>query len=81
MKTVFLIVAVAVAALSPGRAIAGGLLWEKELDSRGGVQAVHGGGRDGKGWVGDDRSPGTSLRGTARSSMGQMGSPVTRSKA
>ena len=47
MKTVFLIVAVAVAALSPGRAIAGGLLWEKELDSRGGVQAVHGGGRDG----------------------------------
>ncbi len=38
------------------------------------------GGRVGNGWVGDVRSPGTSLCGTSRSSMGQTGSPVTRSK-
>ena len=40
----------------------------------------NGAGRVGKGWVGDVRSPGTSDCGTGRSSMGQTGSPVTRSK-
>lgn len=30
------------------------------------------------GWVGELRSPGTSLRGTLVSTMGQMGLPVTR---
>src|SRR5947209_3577092 len=39
-----------------------------------------GGGFVGNGCVGDDSSPGTSLFGTARSSIGQRGSPVTRSK-
>ena len=39
-----------------------------------------GGGLVGKGCVGERVSPGTSLAGTGRSSMGQTGSPVTRSK-
>ncbi len=39
-----------------------------------------GGGAVGKGCVGQACSPGTSLCGTGRSSMGQSGSPVTRSK-
>ncbi len=37
-----------------------------------------GGGLVGKGWVGEVHSPGTSVWGTGRSSMGQMGSPVSR---
>ena len=40
----------------------------------------NGGGLVGNGWVGERVSPGTSLAGTGRSSMGQTGSPVTRSK-
>ena len=36
-------------------------------------------GRVGIGCVGDSRSPGTSDCGTGRSSIGQIGSPVTRS--
>ena len=40
----------------------------------------YGGGLVGKGWVGQDSSPGTSLLGTGRSSMGHRGSPVTRLK-
>ena len=40
----------------------------------------NGGGFVGNGWVGASRSPGTSEAGTGRSSMGQTGSPVTRSK-
>ena len=39
----------------------------------------NGAGRVGKGCVGDDCSPGTSLCGTGRSSIGQIGLPVTRS--
>ncbi len=38
------------------------------------------GGLVGKGWVGELHSPGTSDCGTGRSSMGHIGSPVTRSK-
>src|SRR4051812_48015706 len=34
----------------------------------------------GNGCVGDDASPGTSLRATGRSDIGQMDTPVTRSK-
>src|SRR5689334_3720818 len=39
-----------------------------------------GGGFVGYGWVGHACSPGTSLFSTGRSSMGQIGSPVTRLK-
>ena len=39
-----------------------------------------GGGFVGNGWVAAYHSPGTSPGGTGRSSMGQIGSPVTRSK-
>src|SRR4030095_12947629 len=39
-----------------------------------------GGGLVGKGCVGHDCSPGISLFGTGRSSIGQMGSPVSRLK-
>src|SRR5687767_12736793 len=39
-----------------------------------------GGGVVGKGWVFHACSPGTSLGGTGRSSIGQIGSPVTRLK-
>src|SRR5688572_31273049 len=39
-----------------------------------------GGGLVGKGCVGHVSSPGISLFGTGRSSIGQIGSPVTRSK-
>ena len=39
----------------------------------------NGAGLVGKGCVGDARSPGTSDGGTGRSSIGQIGSPVTRS--
>ena len=38
------------------------------------------GGLVGYGWVGEVRSPGTVDCGTGRSSMGQTGSPVARSK-
>jgi hypothetical protein len=38
----------------------------------------NGAGFVGKGCVGQDCSPGTSLAGTGRSSIGQSGSPVTR---
>ena len=44
------------------------------------VWRANGGGLVGKGCVGQDCSPGTSLCGTGRSSIGQSGSPVTRSK-
>src|SRR5688572_13261576 len=40
---------------------------------------ANGGGAVGYGWVGHAASPGISLAGTRRSSMGQIGSPVTRS--
>ena len=40
----------------------------------------NGAGFVGNGWVGESRSPGTSEGGTGRSSIGQTGSPVTRSK-
>ena len=41
----------------------------------------NGAGRVGKGWAGQTASPGMSVSvGTGRSSMGQTGSPVTRSK-
>ena len=40
----------------------------------------NGGGFVGCGWVGDRRSPGTVDGGAGRSSIGQTGSPVTRSK-
>ena len=40
---------------------------------------ANGGGLVGNGCVGDDTSPGTSLFGTARSSIGQSGFPVSRS--
>ena len=40
----------------------------------------NGGGRVGKGCVGEYHSPGTLPAGTGRSSIGQTGSPVTRSK-
>ena len=39
----------------------------------------NGGGRVGNGWVGAACSPGTVDAGTGRSSIGQTGSPVTRS--
>ena len=39
-----------------------------------------GGGLVGNGCVGQPCSPGTSLAGTGRSSIGQIGSPVTRLK-
>ncbi len=42
--------------------------------------ASNGGGFVGNGCVGEERSPGTVDRGTGRSSIGQTGSPVTRSK-
>ena len=38
----------------------------------------YGAGLVGNGWVLESFSPGTSDPGTSRSSMGQMGSPVTR---
>src|SRR6266567_6834743 len=41
---------------------------------------ANGGGRVGIGWVGHACSPGISLGGTGRSSIGQRGLPVTRSK-
>src|SRR5215218_2410945 len=40
---------------------------------------ANGGGAVGNGWVGDAASPGISLVGTRRSSMGHIGCPVTRS--
>ena len=40
----------------------------------------NGGGFVGNGWVGEYHSPGTLPCGTGRSSMGQTGSPVARSK-
>src|SRR5918994_5474221 len=40
---------------------------------------ANGGGAVGNGCVGHSTSPGISLLGTRRSSIGQMGSPVTRS--
>ena len=40
----------------------------------------NGGGRVGKGWVGEVCSPGMPVWGTCRSSIGQTGSPVSRSK-
>ena len=40
---------------------------------------LNGGGAVGNGCVGQDCSPGMSLFGTGRSSIGQIGSPVTRS--
>ena len=40
---------------------------------------ANGGGVVGKGCVGDDCSPGMSDCGTGRSSIGQIGAPVTRS--
>ena len=40
----------------------------------------NGGGFVGNGWVGEYHSPGTLPCGTGRSSMGQSGSPVARSK-
>ncbi|PYR16043.1 MAG: hypothetical protein DMF98_28490, partial [Acidobacteria bacterium] len=43
------------------------------------VRRAYGGGLVGKGCVGHDSSPGTSLFGTGRSSTGQSGVPVTRS--
>ena len=42
------------------------------------VWRANGGATVGKGCVGQDCSPGTSLFGTGRSSIGQIGSPVTR---
>ena len=42
--------------------------------------SVNAGGLVGNGCVGEVSSPGTSLCGTGRSSIGQTGSPVTRSK-
>src|SRR5579871_2030054 len=44
------------------------------------VWRENGGGAVGNGCVGHDSSPGTSERGTLRSSTGQIGLPVTRSK-
>src|SRR3954470_21623009 len=41
---------------------------------------ARGGGTVGNGWVGHACSPGISLDGPRRSSIGHMGSPVTRSK-
>jgi hypothetical protein len=41
----------------------------------------NGSGQVGNGWVGEACSPGTSEAGTGRSSIGQTGSPVRRSKA
>ena len=38
-----------------------------------------GGGTKGKGWVGAERSPGTSVCGTGRSRTGNRGAPVSRS--
>ena len=40
---------------------------------------ANGGGLVGIGWVGDETSPGTSLFGTGRSSIGHSGVPVFRS--
>src|SRR5207237_1212760 len=41
---------------------------------------ANGAGLLGIGWVGDEASPGTSLRPTGRSKIGQIETPVTRSK-
>ena len=49
-----------------------------QAPSSGSVCAASGGGRTGKGCVGADSSPGTRLAGTARSSIGKSGSPVSR---
>src|SRR5262245_49679134 len=44
------------------------------------LSETNGGGCEGKGCVGEECSPGTSLCGTGRSTIGQIGLPVSRSK-